>query len=329
MAVAKNSPKTDLVVDDDFMDVLIPLLESAKKSIDILQYSFAIGSAAGKLNTTTAPFTIAEKLISLKKQKPHLQIRLYMEGLRETYDRNVVTGKYLAKEGIVVVYGATHAKGFCIDKSTVLFGSTNLTHQSLIKNDETNLLIKDNTIAKEFMRYFDHLWDGGTHGEIRLKSPMLADGDFKEALLKMIYSAKKSLEFSIYFFDQKDIRDAFIDAHHRGVKVKGFIHHHSAFALSYVRRTQRTVYAMRDEGMQDLHFAPGTHFTHSKFLIKDKAEVALGTGNWLNEDVEIHPQIYIHLKNPDVAKQLSRHLNKKITASKISYDIRTEKGNYA
>ncbi|UOF01340.1 phospholipase D-like domain-containing protein [Bdellovibrio reynosensis] len=324
MVASRNEAKIQLVVDDNFMDFLLPLLESAKKSIDILQYSFAIGSAAGKLNTNTTPFAIAEKLVALKEQKPRLRIRLYLEGLRETYDRNVITGRYLEDAGIEIVYGATHAKGFCVDQSTVLFGSTNLTHQSLVKNAETNLLIKDKSVAKEFMRYFEHLWEGGGHGGIDLKEPMHADGAFKDVLLEMIGSAKRTLEFSIYFFDQKDIRDAFIKAHERGVKIKGFVHHHSAFAMSYVRRTQKTIYKMKSEGMQDLHFAPGTHFTHSKYLIKDKAEIALGTGNWLNEDVNIHPQLYIHLKNAELAKQLSRHLSRQIEESHVE-PIRTSK----
>lgn len=36
------------------------------------------------------------------------------------------------------------------------------------------LLIDDKKIAKEFMRYFEHLWEGGAHGGIELKAPKVA-----------------------------------------------------------------------------------------------------------------------------------------------------------
>lgn len=309
-----------LVVDDNYLENLFAVLSKAKKNIDILAFSFAIGSAAGKLNKNSSPYKIAEKLVELKRKKgPSLRIRLYIEGIRETSERNFITARFLENAGIEVVYGATHAKGFCIDERYLLFGSTNLTHQSIEKNYETNLLIDDKKVAKEFMRYFEHLWQGGGHGGIDLRSPLLADGAFKDAMVDAIQSAKSTLEFSIYFFDHKEIRDALIQAHHRGVKIKGLAHHHSAFALSYVRRTRRTVNTLMEEGIEDLNFAPGHLFTHSKYLIKDKKEVLLGTGNWLKEDVEIHPQLYIHVQDAALAKKLSRHLSKQIALAQSTF----------
>ncbi|KHD87592.1 MAG: hypothetical protein OM95_13450 [Bdellovibrio sp. ArHS] len=257
MTQKKISGDTALVTDDDYLGVLLDLLDTAKFQINILAYSFAIGSAAGKLNMSTAPYAIAEKLKDLKHQNPSLRIRLYIEGVRDTSDRNLVTAQFLKRAGVEVMSGKTHAKGFSVDGRYVL--------------------------------------------------------------VEMIRSAKKSLEFSIYFFDHKEIRDAFIEAHRRGVKVKGFAHHHTAFALSYVRRTRRTIERLQEEGIDSLYFAPGSFFTHSKYLIKDRQEVALGTGNWLVEDVEIHPQLYIHLKNRDLAQQLAKHLAKQIAKQRDAF----------
>lgn len=235
-----------------------------------------------------------------------------MKGRRETSIRNRVTAEMLKGLGVEVKYGATHAKGFCVDKRYVLFGSTNLTNQSLRKNHETNVLVDRPEVSQGFLNYFEHLWRGGGHGGIILKPPMYADGVFKDLLLQMIQSAKKSLEFSIYFFDHTEIRQAFIEAHKRGVRIKGFIHDHGSFALGYVKRTRRTIHILEASGISDLHFAPRTLFTHSKYLIKDRQEVAVGTGNWLREDVEIHPQLYIHLQDPTLAKELANHLHKQI-----------------
>lgn len=302
-----------LVTDQDYLPFLLALLSKAKKQIDILAFSFAIGSASGKLTTTSAPFQIAEKLASLKKKRgDKLRIRLYIEGLRETSDRNRVTAEYLADAGVEVVYGATHAKGFCIDGRMVIFGSTNLTNQSIIKNREANLFTDDKQTAVEFMRYFEHLWNGGQHGGIHLNEPMFADGEFKDEILRMINCAKKRLEFSIYFFHHSEIERALINAFKRGVAITGFVHQHRSFAMSYVNRNRATVRRLRAAGLGDIHFSRPHTFSHSKYLIADHKQFALGTGNWLVEDVEIHPQLYISLQDAKLARDLVKHLKDQI-----------------
>lgn len=300
-----------LVTNESYLPVLMKLLESAQEKIDIVAFSFAIGSSTGKKSPNSATVQIAEKLIELKKARG-LEIRLYIEGFRETADRNRVTGEYLKKFGIKIKYGSTHAKGFCIDDKYVVFGSTNLTNQSIVKNNEANLLLDDPATARGFEKYFSHLWKGGKHGEIKLPPPMIADAGFKDAIVEMINSAESSLEFSIYFFHITEIEKAFIKAHKRGVKVTGFFHQHNSFGLSYVRRTTGTAERMRKAGIENIYYGPGHLFTHSKFLIRDREEVALGTGNWLHEDVKIHPQLYIRLMDAKLALDLALYLEEAI-----------------
>ncbi|MBO9667806.1 MAG: hypothetical protein J7501_13465 [Bdellovibrio sp.] len=308
---------TKLITDQQFLPTLLRLIDKAEFSIDILAYSFAIGSARGILSRTTAPFEIAEKLIQKKQRlKRKIKIRLYIEGFRETSLRNRVTADYLETHGIEVIYGTTHAKGFCFDKSILLFGSTNLTNQSLMKNYEANVLLNDPKAITGFLKYFEYYWNGGHHGGIKLTAPMIADGDFKEILLELIDSAKSSLEFSIYFFHMSEIERALIKATARGIEVRGLFHHHTSFALSYVRRTRGTASRLIASGIDHLHFGPGNLFTHSKFIVKDRKEVLLGTGNWLHEDIKVHPQLYIHLKNATLAENLVTYLNTKLTTGR-------------
>jgi len=298
-----------LVSDDAYLPACLSLLGRARKSIDIMAYSFAIGSASGRLDQKGAPFKIARKLADLKEKHGNkLNIRLYLEGERETVGRNRVTAKYLKNAGVQVKFGATHAKGICVDNREVLFGSTNFTNQSIQKNFETNLLFNDAAAVAGFEKYFTHLWRGGRHGGVELDPPMIADGGFKAALVEMIYTAKKRIEFSIYFFHQAEIEQALLRANARGVQVAGFIHTHRMFALSYVRRTQSTVRRLREGGIKDLTFGPSHLFSHSKYLIRDRKELALGTGNWLDEDVEIHPQLYIRVEDAALARKLAKIL---------------------
>ena len=308
-----------LITDQEYLPALLNLLSKATKQVDILSYSFAIGSASGKHTIKSAPYQIAQKLIEIKEKKgDKINIRLYTEGLRDTVLRNKVTVDYLEEAGIEVIYGSTHAKGFCIDGRYTLFGSTNLTNQSITKNSEANLLIDDKKITKEFSKYFEHLWEGGDHGEIKLKKPFLADGDFKDDLIEMIGKAKKRIEFAIYFFNHREIEQALIEAHERGVEVTGFVHQHASFALSYIYANRSTVKRLKAAGIEDLHWGPIHTFSHSKYLIIDRKEFMMGTGNWLEEDVHIHPQLYIHLDNSVLARKLAKHLHHHIAISSFS-----------
>lgn len=305
--------KASLITDQNYLESLLKLLSGAQKKIDILSFSFAIGSAAGKINYKGAPYQIAEKLAELKKENPKLKIRFFTEGLRETVSRNKVTAEFLEEAGIEVKYGSTHAKGFCIDGKYLLFGSTNLTNQSIQKNFEANLLIEDEFIAKEFTCYFNHYWKGGGHGGIRLKSPLLADGAFKKQTIELIQNAKKNIDFSMYFFNQRDIEKALVEAHKRGVEIIGFIHQHASFAYPYIRANRATVKRMRNEGLDQLYFGPPHTFSHAKYIVADGREIILGTGNWLNEDVHTHPQLFIRLSDRKLARNLSSHIHHELT----------------
>lgn len=299
-----------VITDQDYLPALLKCLDEAESSVDILSFSFAIGSVAGKINEKSAPMTIARKLAEVSEKG--IKVRFFTEGLRETVDRNRVTAEYLEKHGVKVKYGSTHAKGFCFDKKTVLFGSTNLSHQSLTKNYEANLLLKGDEYAGGFLRYFEHLWNGGHHGGIKLKAPYFPDGSFKDELIRIIDRARKTIHFSIYFFDHKEIEEALIRAHERGVKVTGLVHRHFSFALSYIYRNRATMKRLRASGMEEIYSGIPYTFSHAKYLVADRKETLLGTGNWLEEDVKIHPQLAVHLSSPAVAGKLIAHVLEEI-----------------
>lgn len=315
-----SAKPNQVITDQDYLPTLLKLLDSAEESVDLLAFSFAIGSAAGKIAEKSAPYTIAKKLAEISEKG--IKVRFFTEGLRETVDRNRVTAEFLEQAGIEVRYGSTHAKGFCIDKKIVYFGSTNLSQQSITKNYEANLLLNDPEYAKEFLRYFNYHWKGGHHGGIKLKAPFYPDGTFKNQLIKVIDEAKKTIHFSIYFFDHKDIEKALIRAHERGVKVTGLVHRHMSFALSYIYRNRATMKRLRDAGMDDLHSGIPWTFSHSKYLVADKKEFMLGTGNWLVEDVLIHPQLYIHLSEKKLAMKLVAHVLREIEEAEESYRLK-------
>ena len=172
---------------------------------------------------------------------------------------------------------------------------------------------------KEFLRYFNYHWKGGHHGGIRLRPPFFPDGTFKDELIHVIDGAKKTIHFSIYFFDHREIEAALIRAHERGVKIRGLVHRHLSFALSYIYRNRATMKRLRDAGMDDLHSGIPWTFSHAKYLIADKKELVLGTGNWLVEDVKIHPQLYVHLSEKSLSAKLIAHLDREIREARADH----------
>lgn len=318
MAGTPRTPKTIRktidalpVVDDQYLPTLLQLLDHARERVLVAAFSFASSSRGRRKDAgPSAPRRIADKLVELARRG--VDVRLYVEDRRDTAERNRPTAELLASGGVKVTYGSSHAKGVCVDGRYVLFGSTNFTEQSLTKNIETNLFFDDARVAAGFERYFLHLEGGGRQGSVVLDPPLIADGGFEEAIVEAADAATSRIDFSIYFFDDAPIEQALARARSRGVLVRGLVHTHATFALSYVRRTRRTAERLHAAGVEDLHFGPPHQFTHSKFLVRDRKEILLGTGNWLREDVEIHPQLYVRFTNARVAKQLVDHLDRTI-----------------
>ena len=138
----------------------------------------------------------------------------------------------------------------------------------------------------------------------------------------MIDEDKKTIHFSIYFFDHKEIEKALIRAHERGVVITGLVHRHMSFALSYIYRNQATMKRLRAAGITDIHSGIPWTFSHSKYLVADKKEIMLGTGNWLVEDVLIHPQLYVHLSHKTVAGNLVKHVLREIAEAEDNQRLR-------
>ncbi len=305
--------ESTLVVDQDYLPTLLKELDKSETSVDVLAFSFAIDDGQGNIQSTNAAFQVAEKLVNLKKEKGHsIAIRLYIEGERSTFDRNKITSDYLEKAGIQVKFGSTHAKGFSIDHKTILFGSTNLTTQSMMRNNETNILSDDSLIVKGFDFFFDNLYKGGSIGSVALEKPMLADGVYKAFILNAIKTATKSLEFSIYYFNDADIENELIKASKRGVVITGYFNSKIIPGSNLVEKNREAVERMKKNGITELYFASDKAFTHSKYIICDKEKIILGTGNWNYSDVNSYRQLYVELNDAQLAVSLASHLSDQI-----------------
>lgn len=94
-----------------------------------------------------------------------VDVRVLLEGCRGVVDTSAVN--YLTERGIAVVLDpeniTTHAKMIVLDAQAVILGSTNWSNSALNSNNETNVEIKDPSIAELYEEYFQTLWEVPGH----------------------------------------------------------------------------------------------------------------------------------------------------------------------
>jgi len=77
---------------------------------------------------------------------------------KDTTLSNLSTGSMLKKHNVKVYYDdidiTTHCKLIIIDDYITIIGSTNWTYHGLTKNNESAVLIKSKSVAKQFKDYF-------------------------------------------------------------------------------------------------------------------------------------------------------------------------------
>jgi len=118
-----------------------------------------------------------------------------------------------------------------------------------------------------------------------------------EAVVKLIGEAKQTIEVAAYSFTSKDIANALIAAHNRGVNVQAVLDKSNDTA----RYTSATFLA--NEGIPtriDYEYA----IMHNKFIVVDGMTVETGSFNYTKAAEEHNAENVLILRNePEVAKE--------------------------
>jgi phosphatidylserine/phosphatidylglycerophosphate/cardiolipin synthase-like enzyme len=317
---ATTKPIVKAVANRDYLPQLMQMLDSAKKSIDIVEYNFYSESGDAK--------SIADKLVALKKANPKLAIRIFIEGDHgDGAARNLATVKTLQAAGIQVQLDSknliTHAKGVCVDGSQVLAGSTNMTNTSMDDNNEVSLAVNSAALGKAYESYFNALMKDPTSlqtGSTQVgNTTLLTDAAYEPALLTTIRSAKKTLDASMYDlnFDGKDAKaqevvDELVKAAKRGVKVKLMLEQDSSGFAPQITEANEKAFAYLKANGVDVHLDSPTQISHQKFIVGDGKDVLLGSTNWTESDFDQRHQLNWHVKDAALGKQLQALLASEI-----------------
>jgi len=143
--------------DASYFKTVYSLISRAQKSVYVVMYSIKWydrypDSQSNKL---------INSLISAKKRGVDVRAILDRPFDEKENKENEKVADMLSRSGIKVYLDSekitTHSKLVIVDTRYVVIGSTNWSYHALTDNNETNVLIDSEQVAKEYVKYFEEL----------------------------------------------------------------------------------------------------------------------------------------------------------------------------
>jgi phosphatidylserine/phosphatidylglycerophosphate/cardiolipin synthase-like enzyme len=147
------------ILGDQYFPAIIDLIRNAKRSIDVLQYTWSWRQWE-RNNCITQ---ITTEVMRAKQRGVTVRVVFNIESQNHAITH--ANQRTLKKIGSVGVESKTtrttptlHAKLIIVDNELVLLGSHNLSGRSLLSNYETSVIIRSVEVAKIYKDYFNIIW---------------------------------------------------------------------------------------------------------------------------------------------------------------------------
>lgn len=137
-----------IIIGKQFIEKVIPLINAAKESIDIIIYDFRlrpeheehpVSVLALALKEAKERGCVVRALVSSPTVKAHLE-------------------QYTLQAKILVTQKLMHAKMMLIDNTVAIVGSHNYTQSAFSTNIEVSLAVTLSSTQNELQSYFKNLW---------------------------------------------------------------------------------------------------------------------------------------------------------------------------
>jgi cardiolipin synthase len=132
---------------------------------------------------------------------------------------------------------------------------------------------------------------------------LIQPGDGVSTLIKGIAAARRSIQISIFRFDQREVEHALASAVSRGVSVNALIAHTNRAGEESLRRLELRLLAA---GVTVARTADDLVRYHGKWMIIDGRELYLLAFNFTQMDIERSRSFAIVTKNRDAVREASR-----------------------
>ncbi len=152
--------KIKTIIGNDYPKIVIPAIKEAKSTIDIIMYEW-------KLYTHEKGGGVSDLTLSLidrARSKVNIRVLLNIESFSHPITKiNSRTASYLQEKGVKIKFGnvgvVTHAKMVIIDKKVAIVGSHNYSKASFTKNHECSVYIEGAEAIREYVDFFNLLWN--------------------------------------------------------------------------------------------------------------------------------------------------------------------------
>ena len=285
---------------DSIPEGLFDYINSARETIHIAAFEF---------NLTP----VAEALI--EAQARGVQVRWITDdeyGLEADEDEGHGQFGMLQRSGIEIRdderTALMHNKFLVFDSQIVWTGSTNLTVNGFLRNNNNVLVIHSLALAAIYEREFAEMWAGEfgptspstveeqtvTIDQTPVQILFAAEDDVIDRLIPLIEDARTSIRFMAFSFTNDEMGHAVLERARAGVDVKGIFETRGS-ETEYSEMP--TLYCARVPVRQDGN--PGT--LHHKVLVIDDRIVVTGSLNFSNNADEDNDENVVIVTNTDIA----------------------------
>lgn len=252
---------------DDLSHLHVTAINSAKESITLVIYSLLdqkiIGALQGKCNEG-----VPVKVICDAKASSGISRKL--------------PGASIVKR---VGQGLMHQKILIIDQKQIIFGSANMTQESLRTHGNLVMALDNPGLAQLMIAKAHSMDDEGNHTPLMHQKfqsggqemelwELPDDSQAANRVIELIRSAKKTIKVAMYTWTRKDFTQELIDAARRGVKVEAVVDRYSGKGAS------AKIVEMLSKGGIPVHLSTGQGLLHYKFAYIDEKILINGSANW-------------------------------------------------
>ncbi|MCX6079641.1 MAG: phospholipase D-like domain-containing protein [Chloroflexi bacterium] len=292
---------------DGIDQYVIPLINQAKKSIDVASFDLNLPSFINALADASKRGVQVRIVYDGKNGNQKLEANRTEDG-KEFDAIAVLNNADIAPVDGGRSSGLMHDKMIIIDSETLFMGSWNMSYNDTFRNNNNLLKITNPQLIANYQAKFNELFIDqrfGTHATVgALNSQMNIDGVQVEnyfspsdqvtaKLVAYVNNAKKSIHFMIFTFTDKDIASAMIERYNAGVDVSGTIEDRGASQGAFVPLFCAKVPTKVD----------GNKYTmHHKVMVIDESIVITGSFNFTNAADNENDDNIIVIHDPTVAR---------------------------
>jgi len=310
-AESETSAKVRPVLNDKYLQEILDLINSSKKTVLICHFSW---------NPDTTTRLIKNAVYNAVERG--VKVRVLLEG---SLQQNEYAVKEFTQLGVGVKVSKRewflHCKLVVVDSQKTLLGSTNLSYKSINENNEANVLVDSPEIAKLYEKFFEAIWRDTTK-EIKL-SPVetpyaiaAPNRTYHPLMREYVEWAQKDISIVVYGMrvytgGQNEVMD-FVDeleaAAKRGVNVRVLIEK-SGYDERLNEGNKDAVEYLVARGIDARFESPGK-ITHAKLIIVDNEAAGVGSANFALSGFRFYQEANVVVKDREAIRQLREYFDK-------------------